>query len=328
MFKHVTEKQNGKKTEFTVQLSCDICGNNIIKIVQRARASALMNSSRHFCNHACYAVSRKRGGLSYRLSQETCREKYNAPHHMKSPEFKKKFDDLLEEKYGVRNAMQTDKCRSALSERMNKHEVKERLRENWINDNPAKRPEIKEKIVESLKKWAQSTHGVDNISQVKEIYEKGRQTCIARYGNSHPIRLLEVEKKRQATCLEKYGATNPFGSKQLRDKWSYEKWGMSWDERNESLPEYEKYTRAVWQVTKQQQLESLLDYEKRGKDFHLDHKFSIAEGYRQGITPEIIGNIINLRIITAFENTSKSDGCSIDKDALLLEYTARKLNQQ
>jgi hypothetical protein len=322
MFKKVTEKQNGKKTEFTVHLACDICGDDIIKIVQRARASALMNLPRHFCNHTCYAVSRKRGGLSYNLSQETCREKYGAEHHLKSPEFKKKFDDLFEEKHGVRNAMQTDEGRRALSERMNRPEVKEQSRKMWIENNPAKRPEVKEKIAAGLKNWALTTHGVENASQVPEIYRKGRQKCIEKYGNEHPIRVLE--ERRQTTCLQKYGSTNPFNSKHVRDKWSLEKWGMTWEERNASLPEYEKYCRAVWKVTNTQQLETVEGYSMRGKDFHLDHKFSISEGFKQNISPEVIGNIVNLRVISARENISKSDSCSITKEELLLQYEIRK----
>jgi len=263
MFKEVTEKQNGKKTEFTVHLACDICGNVIVKIVQQARANALMNSQRHFCNHTCYAVSRKRGGLSYNLSQETCIEKYGAAHHMKSPDFKKKFDDLFEEKHGVRNEFQTPEGRLALSERMNNPEVKESLRQKWLNDNPAKRPEVKEKISVGLKNWALTTHGVENAAQVPEIYKRGRQKCIEKYGDEHPIRVLE--EKRQASCLQKYGSTNPFNSKHVRDRWSYEKWGMSWDERNKSLPEYERYSRAVWKITNEQALENIFNYDKRGK---------------------------------------------------------------
>lgn len=237
---------------------------------------------------------------------------------MKSPDFKKKFDDLFEEKHGVRNQSQTPEGRLSLSERMNRPEVKEKLRQKWVNDNPAKRPEVKEKIAVGLKNWALATHGVENAAQVPEIYKRGRQKCIEKYGDEHPIRVLE--EKRQASCLQKYGSTNPFNSKHVRDRWSYEKWGMSWDERNESLPEYEKYTRAVWRVTNEQPLDRLAGYDKRGKDFHLDHKFSIAEGFRQKISPEIIGNIVNLRIISSYENITKSDGCSITKEVLLLEH--------
>jgi len=63
------------------------------------------------------------------------------------------------------------------------------------------------------------------------------------------------------------------------------------------------------------------------ENFHLDHKFSIAEGYRQGISAEVIGNIANLQIIPALENILKSDNCSITKEELLLEIEKRKVDK-
>jgi len=324
MLKQVSEKQIGKKTEFTVQLVCDICNNDINRVVNRAQASALINSPHHFCNHKCYGESRKKGGLSYKKSQESCIDKYGATHHMKSPDFKKKFDDLFEEKHGARNISQTIEGRRILSERMNQPEVKEKLRQKWIENNPAKRPEVKQKIIDGLKNWALTTHGVENASQVSEIYERGRQTCIEKYGDEYPIRIRAFEEKRQETCLKRFGSTNPFNSRHVRDKWTLEKWGMTWEERNNSLPEYEKYSRAVWKVTNAQPLETIPDYDKRSSDLHLDHKFSIAEGFRQGLSPEVIGNIANLQMLSSRENISKSDACSISKEELLLEI--EKLN--
>lgn len=59
---------------------------------------------------------------------------------------------------------------------------------------------------------------------------------------------------------------------------------------------------------------------KRGRDFHLDHKFSIAEGYRNKISPKVMGSIHNIEVITCFENCSKNSKCSISKEKLLNEY--------
>ena len=324
MIKQVTEKKTGKKTEFTVQLVCDICNNEVIKVVNQSRASALLSSPHHFCNHNCYGESRKRGGLSYKKAQETCTDKYGAIHHMKSPDFKKKFDDLFEEKHGVRNAMQTTECRQQLSERMNQPEVKEKLRQSWTENNPAKRPEIKQKIVAGLKNWALTTHGVENASQVPEIYARGRQKCIEKYGDVHPARTQICKQKRRETCLARYGVSHEWKTKVFLDKRALEKWGMTWDERNALTPEYLKYKRSVWKVTNSQPLETIPDYNKRSSDLHLDHKFSIAEGFRQGLPPEVIGNIANLQMLSSRENIAKSDSCSISKEDLLLEIQRMK----
>jgi hypothetical protein len=96
------------------------------------------------------------------------------------------------------------------------------------------------------------------------------------------------------------------------------------------LGEYEKYKqrklfiRYVKKVnffTKKQPLHLLLNIEKRGKgQYHLDHKFSKLQGFLNNIDPVIIGNIINLEMITEVENSSKQDKCSITKENLLSLY--------
>ena len=46
---------------------------------------------------------------------------------------------------------------------------------------------------------------------------------------------------------------------------------------------------------------------KKELKLHLDHIFSIKSGFMEGISPKIIGNIENLRLITSNENTVKKD---------------------
>lgn len=55
-------------------------------------------------------------------------------------------------------------------------------------------------------------------------------------------------------------------------------------------------------------MHQLDNYSKRGKGyFHLDHIISIKYGFDNGIDPEIIGNIMNLRYLYVNENKSKRD---------------------
>lgn len=60
--------------------------------------------------------------------------------------------------------------------------------------------------------------------------------------------------------------------------------------------------------------------------FSPDHKFSIIEGFKNNISPEIIGNIVNLEFILASENLSKNSCCSIDKEELFKLYNNKKGN--
>jgi len=55
---------------------------------------------------------------------------------------------------------------------------------------------------------------------------------------------------------------------------------------------------------------------KRSKNFHLDHKYSISEGFKNNIDPLIIGGVNNLQIISAKENLSKGVKCSININEL------------
>ena len=58
----------------------------------------------------------------------------------------------------------------------------------------------------------------------------------------------------------------------------------------------------------------------RGKEFHLDHIFSIFEGFKNNIPPFYIAHFSNLRIIKASENMSKQQRCDKTLDELFEDY--------
>ena len=56
----------------------------------------------------------------------------------------------------------------------------------------------------------------------------------------------------------------------------------------------------------------------RGSDgWQLDHKFSIVEGFKEKIRPEIMSSITNLQMLSSLENNKKNTRCDILKDELL-----------
>lgn len=90
------------------------------------------------------------------------------------------------------------------------------------------------------------------------------------------------------------------------------------------------YKRVIWSLTKQvQHLIPGYDEEKRGRckldtDNHqVDHIFSIVEGFKQGVAPEVIAALPNLRFIPWQENLAKFSRSDITLDELssLLEAT-------
>jgi hypothetical protein len=86
----------------------------------------------------------------------------------------------------------------------------------------------------------------------------------------------------------------------------------------DQLEERDQYCRMVDRVTRCQPIDTLENFDLRApKNFHLDHKYSKLEGYKNNVPPEIIGHICNLEMIPYYENTSKQSKCSITLETLL-----------
>ena len=91
---------------------------------------------------------------------------------------------------------------------------------------------------------------------------------------------------------------------------------INYDEYMNISNEYKKYKNDVMRITRQQPIKELKNYNKRGNSgtkgaYHLDHKFSILEAFKDRVSPEIIGNISNLEFIPWEENIKKRTKCSI-----------------
>jgi hypothetical protein len=92
-----------------------------------------------------------------------------------------------------------------------------------------------------------------------------------------------------------------------------------------TIDDYYKYELEVLKITRKQPINLLENYNKRGNSgidgaYHLDHKFSKLEGYKNKIEPEIIGNIINLEFIPWKENLTKRTKCSIELKKLITKF--------
>lgn len=81
--------------------------------------------------------------------------------------------------------------------------------------------------------------------------------------------------------------------------------------------EFKKYRRKVYYWTSKNNLNILENYDKRGRDgYHLDHKYSIAEGFKNKVPPKIIGSIDNLEFLPYTTNIKKGTLCSITLEKL------------
>jgi hypothetical protein len=80
---------------------------------------------------------------------------------------------------------------------------------------------------------------------------------------------------------------------------------------------FQEYRNCVSLETARHDLSKLDNFDKRGPtEYHLDHKYSVFEGFKNNIPAEIIGHICNLEMIPFDQNTSKGSKCSISLDYL------------
>lgn len=63
----------------------------------------------------------------------------------------------------------------------------------------------------------------------------------------------------------------------------------------------------------------------RGKEWHLDHKYSVKAGFINNVDPRIIANIHNLQLIKGSENSKKGMRCSITLEELMESINGIKI---
>lgn len=149
----------------------------------------------------------------------------------------------------------------------------------------------------------------DMINEIEELYLSG-------HSMNSVSEILKIPYATINNNLHKLGIVR------TEDKFRL---GIDYDEWLKNLPIYQKYKSDVIKITNKQPIEKLEFFDKRGLcgvegAYQLDHKFSISEGFKQGIEPEIIGNIVNLEFIPWEENLNKGVKCSITENELRTIY--------
>ena len=177
--------------------------------------------------------------------------------------------------------------------------------------NISKHPDVKEKKKETCLK----NYGVEIPAHSEEIKNKMKETNILKYGNEYASQSSLFKNKMKANLLEKYGVDHV--SKLDTTKIKVKKTNVlkgTWLNYSQ-LSDFQYYKRLVWSETHKHK-KSLLNFELRGKlsnnkkSYHIDHKYSILEGFKNGILPVIIGNKNNLIMIPGLENIQKGSKCS------------------
>lgn len=152
-------------------------------------------------------------------------------------------------------------------------------------------------------------HGVENMSQLQSVKDKKLETMRNNHGVDNPSELQSVKDKISVKAKERW-------DKKLNSLIEE----LGFDELNYTRKQYYKL---VWRITEYMYRthQSTLDPDKtRSKKMHLDHMVSLFYGYQNNLSPKIIGDITNLRMIPNTQNTGKSFRNAITIDELFTRY--------
>jgi hypothetical protein len=127
---------------------------------------------------------------------------------------------------------------------------------------------------------------------------------------------LNLAIQRNTVCNScsaiKYGKTfiNNITEEHIKQMRATKAGFSSWDEYVEKYPKKQFYKREVWKYTYRNDLTTLPNFDKRGRNgvvgaYQIDHVVSINDGWEKGIPADEIGKMENLRMITWEENRKK-----------------------
>lgn len=188
------------------------------------------------------------------------------------------------------------------------------------NKNPSKKDSVKIKKNQTiinevnLKKMIEDK----NFELLKIINLQGKNTSfIVRCPNNH------TSEKQYANFFSK-------NKKYICSKCYYE--SISLNLSDEDIVKLEKYIKIVRLFSKKEYKKYQLIINPKNlkiskKDYHIDHKFSIYEGFFNNVEPKIISCYGNLEVIPAKDNLSKQTKCSITIIELYDIYNKLKNNE-
>lgn len=133
-----------------------------------------------------------------------------------------------------------------------------------------------------------------------------------KLGIANTSQLASVKAKKKKSSMEKYGVDNVSKSKEVKAKLSSQRslyWENIYGDRDTHYKQRKEYNHICRLLTERQykKYRDIIDPTNlRGHDWHLDHIYSISDGYLNNISSDIIAHHTNLRIISSTDNLKKS----------------------
>jgi len=150
-------------------------------------------------------------------------------------------------------------------------------------------------------------------AQCPVIKERMQATSLRKYGVINASSCSAIKKKRKNTMVQKYGVENASHMLSAKKKISDKAIGL-WRERHQQKDfTMDGLTRQQYRHRCQQYADTmyrkykhLLDPEnKRSDDWHLDHIYSVDEGFINDVPINVLSDITNLQIISDKDNYKK-----------------------
>lgn len=270
-----------------------------------------------------------------KLRETNMLERYGVKHALQSSEISKKMTNNLIEKYGVDNISKLDT-------------IKNKKVETCIKNHGVSYPMQSKNILDKSKNTVFVLYGVDNISKLEETickiqntkntidiktgltsFEKSFEKRKEWYNKNHGVDYLfqtEIFKEEyKKTMIKKYGVDNYGKSKEFKLD-MINKGIFKNDEDILNFNNFSKKVRRLTEKTFRENFDYLCIEYIRGEEYHLDHIYSIYDGFRNNIDPGILSSICNLQIIPSIINKKKSTDSWITKEILLERF--EKLNYE
>lgn len=112
----------------------------------------------------------------------------------------------------------------------------------------------------------------------------------------------------------------------LQDKW-FSRYIENHKNREYDYLDFKKYSKIVRKISNRYYClyKDIIDPDNiRGVDFHLDHRLSIINGFMANLPIEIVGHVINIRVITSTKNLIKGSKSDLSIEELIEEYNENK----
>jgi hypothetical protein len=206
--------------------------------------------------------------------------------------------------------------------------IAENLKIEFSKNNPFKNKNVKDKIRETkLEKYGNENYNnskgwkLDSISR-KEIMNRDYVKNAISEGVKKSYENNPLLREIRSKTIGEIGKNNFIKIK--NEKYSSGEWISSADK--DGFFGYRDRVRLLTKESYNNNFYNITDAKKRSKSWHLDHKYSILEGYKNDVPEELISHWTNLEILHHSINESKGYKSSITLKELINSIKESEVN--